>query len=114
MNSQFSDEVLFVYYNKKVLLRERKRRTAHRVASPLGGGGYPPWLGEGGLPTLARGYLPTLARGGGTTYLGWGVPTLAQRSTGSPPPGCGRIHTCENITFPHSVGNAGGNYSRCL
>ena len=49
----------------KVLLSERKRHTAHRVASPCGGGGvptlargYPAWPERGGVPTLAgRGYL---------------------------------------------------------
>ena len=66
--------------NKKVLLRERKRHTARRVASPwLGGGGYLSWPGGylpwGTLhPDLAGGnYL-----GQGDTYLGWGVPTLAR------------------------------------
>ena len=56
--------------NKKVLLREHKRHTARRVASPWGGT-YLGW----GVPTLARGgtYL-----GWGDTYLGWGVPTLAR------------------------------------
>ena len=46
--------------NKKVLLRERKRHTAHRVASPWWGGGT------------------YLGRGGGGTYLGWGDPSLAR------------------------------------
>ena len=55
-------------------------------------GGYLPWPREGVL-TLARGYLPWLGR-----YL----------RGGSPLPRCGRTHTCENITFPHSVGNADG------
>ena len=40
-------------FNKKVLLRERKRHIARRVASAQGGG-YLPWMG-GGVPTL--GYL---------------------------------------------------------
>ena len=66
---------------KKVLLRECKRHTARRVASPGGGGTY---LGRGGtylswgVPTLARGYLPWHGGtylDGGATYLGWGVPT---------------------------------------
>ena len=58
-------------YNKKVLLRERKRHTNRRVAStpyavPVGGGGgrYLPWVGGGYLPWV------------GCTYPGWGVPTL--------------------------------------
>ena len=74
-------ETIF-HENQKVLLRERKRHTTHRVASP--------W----GVPTLAW-RVPTLAKG---------VPNLA----GGVPPRCGRTHTCENITLPHSVGNAGG------
>ena len=73
-------------FNKKVLLRERKRHTARRVAStcyavPVGGyllwwggaypgGGYLPWVGGiysgWGVPTLV----------GGGTYPWWGVPTL--------------------------------------
>ena len=69
--------------NKEVLLRERKRHTACRVATPWGylpqRGGYLPWLE--GVPTLngrgtylglggnyfGRGMVPTLARG----YLPW-------------------------------------------
>ena len=56
-----------ISFNKKVLLRERKRHAAHRVASPSGGT-YLGW----GVPTLARGCLPwlgvlTLAR----AYLPW-------------------------------------------
>ena len=78
--------------NKKVLLRERKRHTNRSVTStpyavlswgvptldrehlPWGTplltwpGGYLLWE----VPTLARGYLPWM----GSTYLGWGVPTL--------------------------------------
>ena len=70
-------------------------------------------LARGYLPTLARGYLPTLAGGthlGQGEYPPWlGVPTL----TGGVPTLAGQTHTCENITFPHSVGNAGGNFN-CL
>ena len=76
--------------HKKVLLRERKRHTSRRVASPggstylgRGGGGYLLWLGGTylgwGVPTLAR-RVPTLAGGTypGQGYLPWpGVPTLA-------------------------------------
>ena len=76
--------------DKTVLLRERKRHTARRVASThsvvLGGGGGVPTL-VGGVPTLVRGeYLPcwggTHPGGGGVptlvggTYPGGGVPTL--------------------------------------
>ena len=72
-----------ITFNKKVLLCERKRHTARRVASPWGrvtylggrgsylGRGNPPWLG---VFTLAGGYLPW-PRG----YLAWlGVSTLAR------------------------------------
>ena len=56
----------------KVLLRERKRHTARRVAStrhavPVGGGG--------GVPTLVGGYLPWWWWGGYLPWW-WGVPTL--------------------------------------
>ena len=84
--------------------------------STLAGGTY---LGHR-VPTLARGYLPWLR----DTHFGWGyppwlgwvtpVPNLA-RGVPHPrtgvPPRCGWTHTCENITFPHSVGNAGGKNS---
>ena len=89
------------------------------------GGGYPPWPGRyeplGGtylgweVPTcLGRG-VPTYLGQGAThlgqrgTYLGWGYPPWLGCTPGYPPPQCGRTHTCENITFPHSVANAGGN-----
>ena len=52
-------------FNKKVLLRERKKRTAFHVASPLPAGEYLSWPGE---------YLPWQA---GTYIGGGGVPTLA-------------------------------------
>ena len=73
--------------NKTVLLRERKRHTGHRVASPLGGG-YLPWPGGGnylsrggtylgqGVPTLAWGGYVPLPGGGGTPPWPGGVPTL--------------------------------------
>ena len=74
--------------NKKVLLRERKRHTACRVASADGKGGT--YLGQGGYlpwgtphPDLARGRGTYLGWGGGGTYLGqgggvlpWGTPAL--------------------------------------
>ena len=88
-------------FNKKVLLRERNRHTARRVASPGGGGGggggFIPWLGGGGTYLgWGRGYLPW--PGGGGTYLsqggegyspwpeeGGGVTTLAGMGYPSPP-----------------------------
>ena len=59
------NETLIVHleWNKKVLLRERKRHTVRRVASTRCAAPVP-WVGEG-VPTLAGG-----------TYLEWGVPTL--------------------------------------
>ena len=95
---------------KKVLLRERKRRTDHHVASTpsvvLTGGGT---LGTPHLNLdLAGGYpIP----GGGTwgyppSGPGWGTP-LSKAGWGTPlpiwtwpgyPPRCGQT---ENITFPH-------------
>ena len=79
-----------IFLNKKVLLRERKRHTARRVASPRGGGG--------GIPTLA-GVVPTLAWAGGVPTLagGAGVPTLARVS----PPQVWTYKQTEPITFPH-------------
>ena len=76
--------------SKKVLLRERKRHTARRVV--LGGGGT--YLVQGGtyLGGGGGGYLPWQGR----THLGEGRYPLVDG------------HTCGNITFPHSVGNAGG------
>ena len=60
-------------WNKKVLLRERKRHTARCVASPWGGGGLPTLAG--GVPTL--GYpFPLSWPGQRGTYLGQGVPTM--------------------------------------
>ena len=76
-------------FNKKVLLRERKRHTARRAASTrhgMGtpsshGGGYPTQSWWGGVlhPVMVGGYPgtphPDLARGRGTpTSHGWGVP----------------------------------------
>ena len=75
---------MIITYNRKVLVHERKKHTAHRVASDLAWGratyvgrgeGYLPWgtpsltrLGEGGwvftfnggVPTFDGGRLPTL------------------------------------------------------
>ena len=69
-------------HNKKVLLRERKRQTAHHVASARyaalsnGGGGYPiqSWWGVPQVPPPSR---PGLGEGGTPTPcpdLGWGPP----------------------------------------
>ena len=79
--------------NKKVLLRERKRHTARRVASPryavpVGGTPPPPswdltWMGEvlhpagGGTPSCWReGVTPSQVWTGGAPHsAGWGTPT---------------------------------------
>ena len=64
--SKFSDKDNIVL-NKEVLLRERKRHTARRVASArYGGGGTPSTHGGGGTP---------LTHGGGYPVHSWrGVP----------------------------------------
>ena len=71
--------------DKKVLLRERKRHTAHRVAVASacysGGGyyGYPPtWDGITPLPGPGMGYPPYLD-------LGWGTPPPTRAWDGVPP-----------------------------
>ena len=104
--------------NRKVLLRERKRHTARRVASLGGGGGTPTWprgyLPQLGVPTLAGVTYLSWGRG---TYLGQGAHTLAggylhQGGThlgwDGVPPGCEQTDACENSTFPHPS-DAGGN-----
>ena len=80
-------------YNKKVLLRERKRHTACRVAStpvvltgylppPPAGYLHPPsWPGPGGVPCLG---------GGGVLYLGT-PPGWTWQGTAPPPAGPGRV-----------------------
>ena len=104
-----------IIINKKVLLRERKRHTAHCVASPYRGGTY---LGCGGdthlcqgVTYLGWGYLPWpggthLCRG----YLPWlGLPTLAGVL-----PWVWKYKQTETITFPHPMdagGNKGESYS---
>ena len=82
--------------NKKVLLRERKRHTARRVASthcaalcPGGGGGLPP-TGRMVAGVGAGGNLLQPEMGAPTCQLGWGYP----------PSGCEQTDTCENSTFP--------------
>ena len=112
--------VLVTSHNKKVLLRERKRHTACRVASarfaylsPYGGGGAArvpnqSWMGmgtpsilifDGVTPHLSAGWgTPHLDLRWGTPYLdlGWGTP-CPDLGWGTPPPRkCG--HT-ENITL---------------
>ena len=61
---QSSQSTLSTYFfNKTVLLRDRKRQhNKYSICSPI----------PGGAPTLAR-RVPILDGG---TYLGWGVPTL--------------------------------------
>ena len=107
-------------WQKKVLLRERKRHTAHRVASTpsavlsQGGWGTPslarvvphPWP----HPHLRQGNSPPPRKGHGTSG------SIIRWRRGKPPPrndiwdGDGvhppyeGTHTCENITFPHPFG----------
>ena len=117
--------------NKKVLLRERKRHTARRVASTryaVGGGGVPTlgggrvstFPGGGGVPTLGRGYLPSR---GGPTFLAKvgtplsrpgkvGTPPPTQK-VGTPPPRCGQTDTCENSTFPRTTYAGSNNFDFC-
>ena len=125
----------FFFINKKVLLRERKRHTAFRVASARfadGGGRVPPiqsWTGgtPGYSPTLILdgvphqqdgvspypdfgwGYLPPNQQDGVPLQLDlvWGkVPIWTW--DGVPPRKCGQTET---ITFPHPS-DAGGKNTR--
>ena len=103
------------YWNKKVLLRERKRYTDHGVAStryvaPGGGGrgnplvgtslfgkGYPPvttW--EGGTPHQLNGVPPIQTWEGGTPISWMGYPTPIQTwEGGTPRPDLGRGYPCQ-------------------
>ena len=69
-------------YNRKILLRERKRHTARRVASDLLGEGHPPWT-WGGVPTLDGGKgVPTLGYPSPRPDMaGGGVPTFDRGPT---------------------------------
>ena len=112
-----------IYKSKKVLLRERKRHTAHRVASPwlegVGTLGYPlppSWPGWGGryLGIPLSPPHPDLARGVGTLgtpspiliWLGAGVrylgvpphPDLAR--VGTPLPRCGQTNKVKLLPSP--------------
>ena len=114
--------MLIISKNKKVLLRERKRHTARRIAS----GRY---AGRGGTPSSHGGGVPPSSHGGGYPIPGlvggvpqpvprvtcpphpdlrWGTPSPIHRPwmgyvpTHLPPP-----HKCEqteNVTFPHPSG----------
>ena len=104
---------------KKVLLRERKRHTARRVASARyvalsnGGGDTPSSPGRGGTPptiqTWPGGYPPhhpDLAGGGNPPPcpdLGWGTPPPVQVWTDT---------QSQNIIFPHPS-DAGGK-RKCI
>ena len=84
--------------NKKVLLRERKRHTAHHVAStrcaalfggyleysPRPGMGYPPNLGPGTPPDLGLGTPQTWDWVPPYLDLRWGTP-LPRPGMGYPP-----------------------------
>ena len=73
------NKVIIIYYNKKVLLRERKRHTARRVASAHyaalsnGWGGTPSRPGWGGVP-WAPPHHPDLEWGTPHPDLGWSTP----------------------------------------
>ena len=62
--------------NKKVLLRERKRHTARRLAVAsacyAGGGVTPSQVQEGGTPSQVWGGYPTPGQKGGTLSQVWG------------------------------------------
>ena len=75
--SEASAEDQLIQWNKKVLLRERKRHTDRRVASTR----YAVPVGRGGVPTLGWGGGGTYSGGGGGTYSGGGVPTLGGGGT---------------------------------
>ena len=117
-----SSSYLKITWNKKVLLRERKRHTARRIASAHpaavlagGGGGEYPWpvlAGGGGTSVLS--WLggtqvlswpgeypsPVLAGGKGTPVLSWLGVSL---SWGTPRARTGVPHLCRtgDTPFPH-------------
>ena len=96
---------------KKVLLRERKRHTARRVASAryadLSGGGYP-ISGPGGYPIPCLGGTPSQVVGGVHRPRSWGG-TLSHvqgvphpRSGGYPIPGLGGVpHPKSGVPLHH-------------
>ena len=96
--------------NKKVLLRERKRRTACHVASPWPGGptlGYPsprPDLGVGNLGYPSP--RPDMSGEAGT--LGYPLPPSGPGQGRYPPPPCVNWQTKWNYYLPHPS-DAGGN-----
>ena len=96
--------------NKTVLLRDRKRRTAHRVSSRGevllgGGGGYPEVLStDHGVPPPRKDLGPKKDHGI-TPPKGTGDQTR------SAPLPCGQTHTCENI-ISHCTSYAGGNNTK--
>ena len=95
-------------HNKKVLLRERKRHIARRVAStryaalsPDGGGGYPHLVLHRGTPTPIQFWwrVPPIGWMGYPPSSGWGT---SHRLNGVPlPPPHRRCEQTENITFRH-------------
>ena len=104
-------------FNKKVLLRERKRHTARRVVSTPSAvlTGYPPiltWWGVAYLgtphPDLAGGYPTLVPPQQGTPSPTWtwqGTPRLDL--AGYPPPGPGRVPP----QLPHGIlGNVAKHY----
>ena len=89
--------------HKKVLLRERKRHTAHRIASTrcaglVGvGGGVAPLLGKGVPPSA--GWGTPLPGKGVPTSAGWG--TLPSAGCGAPlSAGWGTPHQLDGVPLP--------------
>ena len=124
--------IAFAIRNKKVLLRERKRHTARRIASARfadlspDGGGVPPsslgWVGTGVLhlvldggtlstPDMGYPLVQTLDRVA-LSRPGMGYPPPHPHlGWGNPPYKCERTDACENITSRHPSDAGGKNRS---
>ena len=121
--------------NKKVLLHERKRHTACRIASAhnaaLSNGGYPIQSWVGGTPSsLARGYPIQSWLGGysiqfwlggspSSPDLGWGTPSSPGQggTPSSPGQGCTQGNPLSRLGMEYSPSRPGMGYplpqSRC-
>ena len=115
-------------FNKKVLLRERKRHTARRVASARyadlspdeGGGGVPHPVSWMRVPPISTwDGVPLIWIWDGVPHSGpgmgypcldlrWGIPLCPDLGWGTHPPNRGVTWQTENSTFPHPS-DAGGN-----